>query len=75
MVSGNKSNRIPKVRKRETKTKSRLFRFTQSNYEKLEGLATRYDTDVSKIMDLLVEVTAVPKFETLFDQYISQRFA
>jgi len=63
----------PKIKKRETKTKSRLFRFTESNYKRLEKLAGRYDTDVSKIMDLLIEVSNIRDFEKALDKYVVQR--
>ena len=66
---------VPKIRKREVKSERRMFRFTRSNRSQLKNLSKRYDTDESKVVDILVEVSRLPEFVKLLDRYVSEQYA
>ncbi len=65
----------PTIMKKETKSKTRLFRFTPSNFGQLESLAARYGTDISKIADILIEASKEPNFENLLDSYVTENYS
>lgn len=65
----------PKVVKRETKSKKRLFRFSPSNGAQLEFLSERYGADVSKVFDILIESSRDPAILGLLDRYIAENYS
>ncbi len=70
----NKTNKakshIPKIKRRETKTRSRLFRFTERNYEQLDSLSDRYETNVSQVIDLLIDASRQQGFKKFLDKCV-----
>ena len=70
----------PKLKKRETKTEGRMFRFTPSNRAQLDVLSSRYGgkergCDVSKVMDIMLEASKEPEFLKFFDKYIQEHYS
>ena len=60
------------VAKKETKTVKRLFRFTKTNFDRLEFLKTRYNTNISDVVDLLIEASSDPAIQTVLDGIVEQ---
>ena len=65
----------PQIKDRETKSEKRLFRYTPSVKEQLAKLSRRYNTDVSKVFDILVETSHTPEFISLLDKYVSENYS
>ena len=60
-------------KRKETKTFARSHRFTESNKNQLLRLTSRYKaTDMSKIIDLLVEFSKLPSTIKALDHFVDQ---
>lgn len=66
------TNRKSLSRKKELKTRARLFRFTEADFDQLQRLSKRYGENVSGIMDLFVRVSRDSRFRLSLDRYVAE---